>query len=138
MRKHHEPPEAKRIDVVSQFPVTLCVWAILSLLLLSYQLLLDIPEQVANGTLRNDGTFSSVVMWFASSPILTVVLLVAFVVPGFLDVERSREYFLIVTLATLSLWAVLFVTTGEPARRLGDAIHELLATERPLPNAFDD
>ena len=138
MRKHHEAPEAKRIDAVSQFPLSLCVWAILSLMLLSYQLLLDIPEQVARGKLQETGALSSVVIWSGSSPILTVLLLVALLAPGFLNAERSREYFLMVTLVTLSLWAILFVTTGEPARRLGVAIHDLLATERPLPNAFND
>lgn len=138
MRKHHELPEAKRSGGAPRFPLSLCVWAVLSLALLAYQLLLDIPEQVAGDKLEETGVLSSVVMCLGASPSLTVVLLSAFLAPGFLGVQRSGGYFLMVTLVTLSLWAALFVTTGEPARRLGDAIHDLIATERPLLNAFDD
>ncbi len=123
------------------FPVARLLVSCAALAACCYLVLVDIPEQIASGAvpLAESGLTARVqglAMKLASMPVLTFVLCAGLLVPGFFRPERARQYYLTLTVATLLTSAVFFVLAGEPARRLGESVNEILSMERELPETL--
>ena len=131
-------PQLKR----NVFPLAMFFFAGIALAGFYYQLFIDIPHGITSGSHANlsNGVltlFEMISMTLGSTPLLAFLLFIAIMAPGFFYPDASRQYFLTITLMSLTLWATCFIVTEQPAKRLGIAIHEMLSMDRNLQDLLE-
>ena len=131
-------PKVKR----KGFPLAMFFFAGIALTGFYYQLFIDIPHGITSGShedLSNEvlTLFEMISLTLGSTPVLAFLLFIAIMAPGFFYPQASRQYFLTITLMSLTLWTACFIVTEEPAKRLGTAIHDMLSMDRNLPDLLE-
>ncbi|MCH2376527.1 MAG: hypothetical protein MK538_20255 [Planctomycetes bacterium] len=146
MRKHHDYSEITNMkptfgpqEESSRFSIAALLLSVVVLSVLFYQLAIQVPQDIG-GREPGEGFGETLVagiegaaLTLGSHPVAAFGAFVALLAPGLIFYRQSRHYFHTLILCALIFSGASFVLTKQPAKRLGNAIHQM-STERELTN----
>ncbi len=137
IRRPHQPlqvEETTPFPVEELFPLTIFLACLGSLAGLFYGLMSVFSGDFSGSGGWVEGLLVSLAATVVAHPVLTVLAMLASVVPGLVYFHDKRRYFLTLLLVTLVVWGTSFVYARSPADAIGRAIDNALSSERELPD----
>jgi hypothetical protein len=141
MRKHYDVNEITNKSVEAdapRYPVAILFLSVVVLSVLFYQLAIQVPQDIG-GRAPGEGIsevltagLEGTALGVGFHPVVAFGAFIALLAPGLVFYRQSRGYFHTLILCTLLISGASFVLTKQPAKRLGNALHQI-STERELP-----